>query len=117
MKSLRNAVCILAACVGLPAMAAARGEGPGSGGTYGGQAHKGGTLPDSAWQQRREGTNGHRMVFGISRADPEVFPGNLGEQRGDERGASRANRERGGWYQPGRDQGTAAPLIDSPLTP
>jgi hypothetical protein len=118
MKAPSSRSCILAAaCAGLLAAPVARGEGPGT--AYDVRVDKGETLADYAWQHRRERAE-PRMEFGILGVRPEVFPGgNLGEERADERGAFRAHRQPGGWYQPGRDQRVpaATPVIPSPLAP
>src|SRR5688500_20128817 len=99
MKTLRNPVCALAACAGLLAAPAAWSQAPLPDWAYDVRATRGDTLSNLAWH-RREGVIGEGLAFGISRADPEVFPGgNLGQQRGDERGAFRAHRQPGGWYQ------------------
>lgn len=112
MKKLR----ILAACAGLLAVPGAWGDGPRSADEV--RVDKGETLSDSAWQHGREGASvGRSIMFGVSRASPEVFPGgNLGEQRADERGASRAYGQPGGWYQKGREEGVRmpAPIVQSP---
>ena len=113
MKTLRSGACILAACAGLLTAPAAWSQGPGIGGANEVRVDKGETLSDLAWQHRREGARPDRMTFGISRAKPEVFPGgNLGEERADEFGASRAYGERGGWYQ--QRIPIPAPIINSP---
>lgn len=118
MKTFRNGAGILAACAGLLAVPAAWSQGAGFGGSYEVRVDKGETLSDIAWQHRREGVSRGGWMLGISRANnPEVFPGgNLGEERGDERGAFRAYREPGEWYQKGREQGVPvpAPLVHSP---
>ena len=117
MKTLRNSACVLVACAGLLPALAAWSQGLGFGGAYEVRVHKGETLSDLAWQHRGEGARPDRMTFGISRAKPEVFPGgNLGEERADELGASRAYGERGGWYQQRREQRIPipAPIMNSP---
>jgi len=116
MNTFRNGACILAGCAGVLAISAAWGEGPSFSGAYEVRVDKGETLSDLAWRHRREGASPDRMTFGISRARPEVFPGgNLGEERADELGASRAYGERGGWYQR-RPEGLPipAPIMNSP---
>lgn len=121
MKAPPSRRCILAAvCAGVLAAPAAWGEGPGPGVAYDVRVDKGETLSDFAWQHSRGGASPGGMAFGISGARPEVFPGgNLGQGRADERGAFRAHRQPGGWYQHGRDQGVPAPapIMPAPLTP
>lgn len=117
MKTFRNGARILAACAGLLALPAAWSEGSGAAGSHEVRVDKGETLSDTAWQDRREGAGGGRIMFGISRAAPEVFPGgNLGNERADEQGAFRAYREPGGWYQKGRGDGAqmSAPIVQPP---
>jgi hypothetical protein len=105
---------LAAVCAGLLGANAAWGEDSGADV----RVDKGETLSDFAWHHGREGAS-PRMAFGISGARPEVFPGgNLGQERADERGAFRANRQPTGWYH-GRDQGVPAPapIMQSPLAP
>jgi hypothetical protein len=117
MKTFRNGACILAAYAGLLAAPAAWSQGS-FGGSYEVRVDKGETLSDFAWQHRREGASpGAGWTLGIARANPEVFPGgNLGQERGDEREAFRAHRERGEWYQRERERGVPvpAPPVHSP---
>lgn len=111
MKTFRNGACILAACAGLLAVPEAWSQGAGSGGSREVRVDKGETLSGIAWQHGREGVSrGGGWMLGISRANPEVFPGgNLGQERGDERAAFRAYREAGEWYQKGREPGVPLP--------
>lgn len=114
MKTLGKGAPILAACAGLLVLPAAWSEGSGAG-SHEVRVDKGETLSASAWQHRRERAGGS-IMFGISRAAPEIFPGgNLGNERADERGAFRAYREPGGWYQKREDAvQMSAPIVQSP---
>jgi hypothetical protein len=117
MRTFRNGACILAACAGLLAAPPAWSQRLGFGSAYEVGVDKSETLSDLAWQHRRESARPDHMTFGISHAKPEVFPGgNLGEERADELGASRAYGERGGWYRQRREQGVPipAPIVHSP---
>jgi hypothetical protein len=119
MKTLNPPYLLAAVCAGLLVSSASWGGGPGA--AHDIRVEKGDTLSDSAWQRRRDSTK-PRMAVGISGGNSEIFPGNLGEERADERGAFRANRQPGGWYQHGRDQqvpvlSAPEPVMPSPRAP